>query len=749
MNRLQLPTIDDRSYRQILDEALARIPVHNPEWRNFNDSDPGITLVQLFAFMTESLLYRANRIPERNRLKFLQLLGIPLQPAAAAQGIVSFSNPRGPSQAFTLEEDLEVQAGRLPFRTQNGLDVLPLEARVYYKSPLPQERKAEVEALYRQLYASFESQDAQLAFYEARPLQAPSSGAAFPSLNLADQGQVLDGALWVALLIRNGDSLRQARSAAGGKTITLGVLPALGEASRILQPGGPDPASAQASLTFEIPIPESLPQQASQRVPRYLPLPARFSGDLLAEPGVVELQLPEQGQLGLWPNLEPLEQGSGDFPPSLEDTDLESRILTWVRIRLAERQGASAQQLRGRLSWVGINAAQVTQRARVLSENLGRASGAPDQEVSLANTPVISDSVQLLVNGEVWQRVEDLTAAASEVPVGSPRLLPGAAPLESEPQPSRVYSLDRDSGTIRFGNGLHGARPPAGALMQASYDYGGGRQGNVGIGAINKSAALPSGLRVANPIPCFGGAEQESVAEAERRIPQFLRHRGRLVSAADFKEIALSTPGVDMGRVEVLPLFHPGNPDGLSQGVVTVMVIPRFDVRRPAAPQPDQLFLDTVCEYLAPRRLITTEIHLRGPEYVPLLVSVGFEAVAGQDVAPVRQAVEEAIRQFLSPLTGGRQESGWPLEKPVERLELWAVAARVDGVAQVNDLLLGDRDGAASDRIELTGLEVPRLEGISVQSGSPQSLDSLRGEAVIAVAAEPRVVPVPVIAAEC
>ena len=83
---LQIPTIDNRRYQDLLDEALARIPVHNPEWTNFNKSDPGVTLIELFAFMTENLLYRSNLIPERNRLKFLQLLGVPLQPASSAVG---------------------------------------------------------------------------------------------------------------------------------------------------------------------------------------------------------------------------------------------------------------------------------------------------------------------------------------------------------------------------------------------------------------------------------------------------------------------------------------------------------------------------------------------------------------------------------------------------------------------------------------------------------------------------------------
>ncbi|MCB0253129.1 MAG: putative baseplate assembly protein, partial [Anaerolineae bacterium] len=83
---LTVPNLDDRNFEQLVAETRARIPVHTPEWTNLNDSDPGITLVQLFAFMTENLLYRSNRIPERNRKKFLSLLNIPLRPASPARG---------------------------------------------------------------------------------------------------------------------------------------------------------------------------------------------------------------------------------------------------------------------------------------------------------------------------------------------------------------------------------------------------------------------------------------------------------------------------------------------------------------------------------------------------------------------------------------------------------------------------------------------------------------------------------------
>src|SRR5207302_5390410 len=100
---LQLPVLDDRTFEQLLEEAKRRIPVHTPEWTNFGmESDPGLTIVQLFAFLTDNLLYRANRIPERNQLKFLQLLGVSLRPAAPADGLITISNERGPVEALPL-----------------------------------------------------------------------------------------------------------------------------------------------------------------------------------------------------------------------------------------------------------------------------------------------------------------------------------------------------------------------------------------------------------------------------------------------------------------------------------------------------------------------------------------------------------------------------------------------------------------------------------------------------------------------
>ncbi|MFM6899965.1 MAG: hypothetical protein ACKPKF_22775 [Microcystis panniformis] len=74
---LELPNLDDRTYEDLVAEALRLIPNYAPEWTNYNPSDPGITLIEMFAYLTEILLYRQNRITDHNLRTFLRLLNGP------------------------------------------------------------------------------------------------------------------------------------------------------------------------------------------------------------------------------------------------------------------------------------------------------------------------------------------------------------------------------------------------------------------------------------------------------------------------------------------------------------------------------------------------------------------------------------------------------------------------------------------------------------------------------------------------
>ncbi|HEY3754479.1 MAG TPA: putative baseplate assembly protein [Pseudonocardiaceae bacterium] len=87
---LPIPNLDDRRFQDLVDDAKRLVRQRCPEWTDHNVSDPGVTLIETFAFMTDQLLFRLNRVPDRLYLKFLELIGLKLLPPTPARVPVTF-----------------------------------------------------------------------------------------------------------------------------------------------------------------------------------------------------------------------------------------------------------------------------------------------------------------------------------------------------------------------------------------------------------------------------------------------------------------------------------------------------------------------------------------------------------------------------------------------------------------------------------------------------------------------------------
>jgi hypothetical protein len=115
---IPIPNLDDRRFTDLVSEGRAMIPRLAPEWTNHNPSDPGITLVELFAWLTESLLYDLNQVRDESYAAFLALIDSPIQPgdtldAAIARAVRSLSTLTRAARAddFTALA-LELAGGR-------------------------------------------------------------------------------------------------------------------------------------------------------------------------------------------------------------------------------------------------------------------------------------------------------------------------------------------------------------------------------------------------------------------------------------------------------------------------------------------------------------------------------------------------------------------------------------------------------------------------------------------------------------
>jgi predicted phage baseplate assembly protein len=128
---LPVPNLDDRRFQEFVDDAKRFVMRRCPEWTDHNVSDPGVTLIETFAFMTEQLAYRMNRVPDRLYVKFLELLGLRMIPPTPARVPVTFwlSTPalsplviRAGTMASTLRTETE---DAIVFSTLDDLTVLP------------------------------------------------------------------------------------------------------------------------------------------------------------------------------------------------------------------------------------------------------------------------------------------------------------------------------------------------------------------------------------------------------------------------------------------------------------------------------------------------------------------------------------------------------------------------------------------------------------------------------------------------
>src|SRR5260370_8387738 len=95
------PDLDDRRFQDLVDDAKRMVQRRCPEWTDHNVSDPGVTLIETYAFMTDHLLYRLNRVPDRLYVKFLELIGVRLLPPTPPPAPLTFSLPPPPTAPTT------------------------------------------------------------------------------------------------------------------------------------------------------------------------------------------------------------------------------------------------------------------------------------------------------------------------------------------------------------------------------------------------------------------------------------------------------------------------------------------------------------------------------------------------------------------------------------------------------------------------------------------------------------------------
>ena len=622
---LVAPNLDDRTFDQILAQAKLLIPRYAPAWTNQSEADPGITLMELFSWMFEMMLYRLNQVPDRNYIKFLELLGIEQAPAQPASVELTFTLTQTNVQTVIVPKGTQAAAGggTLPviFETDEALIALG----------------AKLKAL--QSYDGFGYQVVTTAngaagqwFYPFGPIAREGSAlllgfdspVAFPSdqINLAIQ------------IYTQGPA-----AAAQSCNLDLNILPV---ASTLVW--------EYWDTRFWNPI--TLDKDDSRAFTRSGHVYFTVSGNKVKK----------------------------DTMGRVTDTPLY-----WIRVRLA-KNGFDATP---RLSTVLTNTVSATQAQTVTNEIVGGSDGRPGQTFTLNNKPVIQLATPYTVKGAdgltinvlsvqlevdegssslAWQEVEDFFASKKTDP---------------------HFTIDRTTGQISFGDGTFGRIPvaipsePSSNIVASAYRFGGGVAGNVGAGSINALQTFVGGVdTVTNLQPSMGGTDEETLDSAKLRTPQQLKSKNRAVTADDFEYLAEQTPGVTIRRAKALPLVHPKFPGTPIPGVVTVIVVPDSDAPNPL---PGAATLAIVCAQLNNHRLLTSEVYVVAPTYRLVLVEATIVVNPDSDLSVVKKGVEQALTLWFDPLKGGADSTGWPFGGTIFYSDVYRVVLTVPGVARLQD----------------------------------------------------------------
>lgn len=665
---LQDIQLDDRRFDSLVQEAKRRIPRYTREWTDHSESDPGITLVELFAWLTEMMLYRINRVPEKNFMKFLQLIGIELNPPTPAHADLTFT------LTTTSQPIVQVipQGTRVSLsdQTDGGPVVFETDANLYATN-------AELKAI-----QAFDGGQFEL-LTELNNLEGkffypfgkyPQKGSA---LYLGFSQPFPEGRHQLMMYVFTRDLMEEGKG--------------IGAADLIPPP----------------PVDAVWEYWAGDRL-KWQPITLQQDGTRsLTGSGQVELEV-LTGSRFVATKVGVLNREQD--PP-----------LNWVRYRIREVLGPGYETA-PRLEQVLTNTITATNAITEREELVGASNGLPNQEFRLVHTPVLpadlASPFEAVGEIDLGFRIGSL---ALEVDEGDGFTLWQQVKDFSTSKPEDDhYTLDLPTGTIRFGNGEQGKIPsvlvprdriglptlaagsPGGDdplltnIRARSYRWGGGVRGNAGIKKITSlETSIPYVDSVTNHRPSEGGKDEETVDEAKQRAPQALRSRSRAVTAEDFEFLATQTPRARIRRAHALPLHHPfyspqrvGTP-GLPPtpvpipGAVTVLVIPDSlpHVRKPV---PTEDTCTQVARWLKRHALVTTEVYVAPPKYRQIHIEARVKAKPTANLARLQELLTAKFLTYFHPLTGGAEGLGWPFGEKIYFSEVYRLILTTEDVARVN-----------------------------------------------------------------
>jgi hypothetical protein len=643
------PDLDDRNWQKIVAEAQALIPQYAPEWTDHNPGDLGITLIELFAWMVEGMIYRLNRVPEKNYLAFLNLLGITRDPPTPAEADITFKI--GDDSVVTVPPGTQVSTSPgeteegIVFETEHELNAVNLQ-----------------KCLFR---LGLDDHD-----YTIEMTKEP-----FASVVLTISPPQ-DGTLFLGFK----------KSTTRMLTLTF----------RISEVNPPDSVKWTCSTDFQ---PEKWEQITPTMNQTY-----NFSAS-----GTVGLSIPAKWKdvpLGLDPTPQRF------YWIGIHFKNFANKPVSFRLERAAANIVRAVNTLTVRKEFLGKSTGEPFQVFALKKNPLYQDVRAEDPlnhlVISVKENAAAEWEDWTWVedfdpgNGKQYR----CNPVTGEISFGN--YLPQ---ISEEGQGSNSSLTGTQTGVLGPTPSQGSGRiPPQGSeLVAKSYRYVAGQsEGNVAAQTIKIHRGIAPGvLAVTNEQKAFGGSDWEKLEETMRRAPQSLKIRDRAVTAEDY-EYLVRRASTDVAKVRCFPprkenpYQFKNEPFDRSPGKVNLIIVP--DDRPARQPAPTTELIAEINRYLDARRTLTSILVAPWPPfYVEIKVARATVFVdPGKDTEMIKMSIQQRLYEFLHPLTGGPEGKGWEIGQDLFLPDVFKVIEAIAEVRYVQELKLG----ALSGDVQISGMRV-------------------------------------------
>ncbi len=643
--------LDRMTFDEMLERAKNRIAGFYPDWTDFNYHDPGITLIELFAWQKEIQQYEMDHIGDYHKRKYLQLMGTGILHRAAAKCYVT-AVPKAP---VFLPEGSRMEAPQVVFETLEE-QLLPA---VFIKS-------------------CFGRLEETVSFLDGEQISLGHSFAFYPFGKSAEAGTCLYLELSdrlpegekIALTIRIGRQEQCPRNPADPDTIPLADLSvSYWNKERF------EPVELLRDETFGL----------------------LFDGQILFRLRSAMEKSTVGEKEGYFLRIR-MEEGQYEFPPVLSFLDLNTvrvqqkeTVAKWLP---AEKTSEEHTLVSGHFLCAGGNVRVFALRDGCFcQEEIEEKIVDPDSgkvTLRLAEEQPADSYWTAADNGEDWYRVHSVLGTGHCFPSESFFLDDDAVScedveilVEEAEQPGKYrkweqredfaasgpedlhFCVDGTAGRIYFGDGIHGMAPE-GQILLVSYARTLGSGGNIKAVRIDRMPGREE-LEVSNLWDAYGGRDEETIPEAFVRVRKALAQSKNMVTTQDYEQRLRETPGL---RIESCRAFY-NEKAGLS-----IVVKPYSPAKEPKL---FPAYVKNILRHMEKKRLLGVRLALLSPVYIRL--SVYLEAEIYPHYHQAESTVKRAVEEYLA---GMKEEFG----RTVSYSSLYGYVDRLDCVGRVRSLML-------------------------------------------------------------